>query len=174
MFNYDCESSAEQNDIRSRRRSDEGSSHNTHNAPKVALKSATGGLGPLPVITTLFSDPLAVVDVSINTKGMEKPTVLLDFSSIISLPLGISVTLNFQIRRSIDDGAPVKVGSTYTFATLVDILEAESFSFQFADVDVTPGFYTYSVELSTNSIIDITPGLTIPNATLSALAVDNG
>jgi hypothetical protein len=29
------------------------------------------------------------------------------------------------------------------------------------------------VRLSTNSIIDITPGLTVNNATLSALAVDN-
>ena len=174
MFNYDCESLAEQNDIRPRRRAEEASSHNTHNAPKVALKSSTGGLGPLPIITTLFSDPLAVVDVSISTEGMKNPTILLDFSSILSLPLGISVTLNFQIRRSIDDGASVKVGSTYTFATLVEILEAQSFSFQFADVDVAPGHYTYSVELSTNSIIDITPGLTIPNATLSALAVDNG
>jgi hypothetical protein len=34
-----------------------------------------------------------------------------------------------------------------------------------------PGTYTYTVQLSTNSIIDITPGVTTNNATLSALAV---
>jgi hypothetical protein len=104
---------------------------------------------------------------------MRRPTILLNFSSIISLPLGISVTLNFQLLRSTDDSPAVKVGSTYTFATLVDILEARSFGFQYGDNDVVPGKYTYSVILTTNSLIDITPGLTIPNATLSALAVDN-
>jgi hypothetical protein len=65
------------------------------------------------------------------------------------------------------------VGSTYTFSTLVNILEAEAFGFQYFDSNLLPGMYTYSVQLSTNSIIDITPGLTINNATLSALAVDN-
>ena len=142
-------------------------------APKVRLNASTGGAGPFPIITTLFADPIAVVDVSISTKGMERPAILLNFTSIIALPFGISVTLNFQIRRSLSDGSAVKVGSTYTFSTLVDVLESESFGFQFADLDVEPGNYTYSIELSTNSIIDITPGLTIVNATLSALAVDN-
>lgn len=141
---------------------------------QVALNASTGGVGPFPIITTLLADPIAVVDVTIDTRGMRNPITLLTFTSIISLPLGISVTLNFQILRSINNGPAVKVGSTYTFATLVDVLEAESFAFQFADTDITPGIYTYSVVLSTNSIIDITPGLTIPNATLSALAVDNG
>lgn len=143
-------------------------------SPKVQLNASTGGAGPLPIITTLFSEEISIVDVSINTTGMETPVVLLNFSSILSLPHGISVTLNFQINRAFNDGATVKVGSTYTFSTLVEILEAQSFGFQFFDTDLAAGKYTYSVELSTNSIIDITPGLTIVNATLSALAVDNG
>ena len=156
------------NNVESERRNREKSS------PKVRLNAATGGVGPLPIITTLFADPISVVDVTIDATGMRNPSILLNFSSIVSLPLGISVTLNFQITRSVDDGAGVKVGSTYTFSTLVDVLEAESFCFQFPDLGVAAGKYTYSVELSTNSIIDITPGLTILNATLSALAVDNG
>ena len=142
-------------------------------APRVRLNAATGGAGPLPIITTLFSEEISVVAVSIDTTGMETPAVLLNFSSIISLPLGISVTLNFQINRTFNDGTSVKVGSTYTFSTLVDILEAESFCFQLFDSELAAGKYTYTAELSTNSIIDITPGLTIVNATLSALAVDN-
>ncbi|MDF2594657.1 MAG: hypothetical protein K0S30_1758 [Clostridia bacterium] len=169
MYNYDSQELALQNDIRNMRREND-----RRNRPqRVVLNTSTGGLGPLPVITTTFSEPLAVVDVSINTCGMRRPTILLNFSSIISLPLGISVTLNFQLLRSTDDSPAVKVGSTYTFATLVDILEARSFGFQYGDNDVVPGKYTYSVILTTNSLIDITPGLTIPNATLSALAVDN-
>jgi hypothetical protein len=143
--------------------------------PKAAvrLNAATGGAGPLPIITTLLADPINVVAVSIDTNGMSNPAVLLNFTSIISLPVGISVTLNFEITRSFNGGAPVNVGSTYTFATLVTALEAESFGFQFFDNNLDPGLYTYTVRLSTNSIIDITPGLTVNNATLSALAVDN-
>jgi hypothetical protein len=140
--------------------------------PPVALNASSGGVGPLPIITTLLADPINVVSVSIDTTGFVTPNVLLNFTGIINLPLGISVTLNFQINRSTGDGSS-KVGSTYTFSTLVDVLEAESFAFQFFDSNVAPAHYTYSVELSTNSIIDITPGLTI-TATLSALAVDAG
>ncbi|QOX65137.1 DUF4489 domain-containing protein [Anoxybacterium hadale] len=139
----------------------------------VRLNAATGGAGPLPIITTLLADPINVVAVSIDTSGMSHPVVLLNFTSIISLPLGVSVTLNFEITRSFNGGAPVNVGSTYTFSTLVTALEAEAFGFQFFDNNLDSGLYTYSVQLSTNSIIDITPGLTVNNATLSALAVDN-
>ncbi len=138
---------------------------------QAALNASSGGVGPLPIITTLFAEPLNVVSTGIDTRGMQKTNNLLNFSSIINLPLGVSVTLNFQIRRSLNGGAPVGVGSTYTFSTLVDVLEAEYFGFQFLDPDVEPGFYTYTVQLSTNSIIDITPGTSVNNAVLSVLAV---
>ena len=138
---------------------------------QVALNASTGGVGPFPIITTLFSDPLNVVSTSIDTRGMGNTNNLINFTSIVNLPLGVSVTFNFEILRSIDGGAASKVGSTYTFSTLVDILESEAFGFQFADLDVAPGNYTYSVQISTNSIVDITPGASIINATLSVLAV---
>ena len=144
------------------------------NSPRVALNASTGGAGPLPIITTLLAEPINVVNVSIDAENFNNPVILLNFSSLINLPLGISVTLNFEITRSRNGGAPVNVGSTYTFSTLVNILESEAFGFQFFDSTLAPGFYTYTVRLSTNSIIDITPGLTINNATLSALAVDLG
>jgi len=137
------------------------------------LNASSGGVGPLPIITTLFAEPLNVVSTTIDTHGLGSTNNLLNFSSIINLPLGISVTLNFQIRRTLNDGSSIGVGSTYTFATLVDVLEAESFSFQFFDPDVQPGFYTYAVELSTNSIIDLTPGVSVNNAVLSVLAVED-
>ena len=156
----------------SEKSSDQDSKEIKRSHKDVALSASTGGVGPLPIITTLFADPISVVSTSINVSKFEDPTILLNFTSILSLPLGISVTLNFQINRSLDDGSSVKVGGTYTFSSLVELLESQSFGFQFADVGVAPGRYTYSIELSTNSIIDITPGLTIINATLSALAVD--
>lgn len=140
---------------------------------KVRLKSSTGGAGPLPVLTTQFAEPINVVSTTIDTCYMCHPSVWLNFTSIISLPLGISVTLNFQIYRTKEDGCPTKVGPTFTFSTLVDILESESFAFQFVDEDVSQGNFTYSVQISTNSCIDVTPGLTINNAVLTALAVSN-
>lgn len=138
---------------------------------QVALNASTGGAGPLPLITTLLSSPINVVSTSIDTTGMGNTNNLLTFTSNISLPLGISVTLNFQIQRVYNNGSPLNVGSTYTFATTVVVLESEAFSFQFMDANVPEGYYTYSVNLSTNSIVDVTPGATINNAVLSVLAV---
>lgn len=139
---------------------------------QAVLNASSGSIGPLPVVTTLFASPLNVVSTSIDTREVGTNTNnLLNFTSIINLPLGISVTLNFEIMRTRNNGSPTNVGSTYTFSTLVDVLEAEAFGFQFFDSDVEPGFYTYSVQLSTNSIIDITPGASVQNAVLSVLAV---
>lgn len=138
---------------------------------QVALNASSGGAGPLPLITTLLSSPINVVSTSIDTNGMGNTNNLLTFTSTISLPLGISVTLNFQIQRVYNNGTPLNVGSTYTFSTTVVVLESEAFSFQFLDSNVPEGHYTYSVNLSTNSIIDVTPGATINNAVLSVLAV---
>ncbi|MFZ2540079.1 MAG: DUF4489 domain-containing protein [Oscillospiraceae bacterium] len=143
-----------------------------HQPKVVTMNASTGGVGPLPIINTLFAAPLNVVSTTIDTTEMSNTINLLTFTGIVNLPLGISVTLNFEILRALDNGSAVKVGPTFTFATLVDILEAEAFSFQFADTNSKPGNYTYSVQLSTNSIIDITPGAAVVNATLSVLAVN--
>lgn len=151
----------------------EKNNKDNHKKNKVVLNASTGGAGPLPIITTLLAEPISVVSVTLNASELKEPSILLTFTGAISLPLGISVTLNFEVERVKDNGAPVKVGSTYTFSTLATALESEAFSFQLFDAGLEPGTYTYSVVLSTNSIIDITPGLTIVNATLSALGVDN-
>ncbi len=137
---------------------------------QAVLNASSGGVGPLPIFTTLLASPLNVVSTTIDTTGMGNTNNLLKFTGIIGLPLGISVTFNFQIQRVFNNGAPIGVGSTYTFSTTVNVLEAEAFSFQFMDADVPEGSYTYAVNLSTNSIVDVTPGATV-NATLSVLAV---
>ncbi len=147
---------------------------NARKSPRlVRLNASSGGAGPFPIITTLLADPIPVVDVTIDTSGMRSPNILLNYTSTVCLPVGIASTLNFEIKRSYMDGAAVCVGPTHTFSTLVTALEAESFAFQYFDSNLAPGVYTYAIQLSTNSVIDITPGLTINNAMLSALAVDN-
>jgi hypothetical protein len=124
-----------------------------------------------PDHSTLLAAPINVVDVSIGRNGMKDPAVLLTFTALSAYRWAF-FNLNFEITKALS-GAPVNVGSTYTFSTLVNILEAEAFSFQYFDNNLAAGVYTYSVQLSTNSVIDVTPGLTVNNATLSALAVDN-
>jgi len=140
---------------------------------QVTASSNTGGAGPLPVFNTLLADPVNVVSTSINTRGMNDTTNLLIFTCTVNLPLGISINLNFQINRLRGDGSSSKVGGTYTFATLATVLESEAFSFQFADNNVPAGEYTYSIEISTNSLVDITPGATVNNATLSVIAFND-
>ena len=137
---------------------------------QAVLNASSGSAGPLPLVTTLLSSPIHVVSTSIDTAGMGNTNNLLTFTGIISLPLGISVTLNFQIQRVYNNSAPRNIGSTYTFSATVNVLESESFSFQFMDARVPDGSYTYYVNLSTNSVVDITPGATV-NAVLSVLAV---
>ena len=77
-----------------------------HERENVALNAATGGAGPRPVITTLFSDPITVVSVTLDADRLRNPSILLTFTGIVNLPLGISVTLNFELLRSRGGGAP--------------------------------------------------------------------
>lgn len=139
----------------------------------VAFGSATGGAGPLPVLNTLLADPINVVTASVDSTGMHDVSNHLIFTSAISMPLGISVTLNFQINRISAGGGAIRVGPAFTFTTTAAVLESESFAFQFTDRNLAPGNYTYTVDISTNSIIDITPGLTINNAVLSIIAFND-
>lgn len=149
-----------------------GNQQDNRRGQQIEVSSSTGGAGPLPVITTLLAAPINVVSTTVEATGRDITNLLL-FTSTISLPLGISVTLNFQITRTNSEGSTIKVGPTFTFSTLANVLESEAFSFQFADNNLRPGNYTYSIEISTNSIIDITPGVTVNNATLSIISFND-
>lgn len=138
---------------------------------QAALNASSGGIGPLPVATLTL--PINVVSTTIDTRDMCRTNNLLTFTSVITLPATATVTLNFQIRRTVNDGTGTNVGSTYTFAVTAAALLAQSFSFQFLDINVQPGFYTYSVQLSANSAISAPVGTSINNAVLSVLAVGN-
>lgn len=137
---------------------------------QIALNAVSGGAGPLPLITTSLSRPINVVSTPIDTTGMGNTNNLLTFIGTINMPVGISVTLNFEIQRVYNHGSPISIGSTYTFSTTANVLAAEEFSFQFMDANAPEGVYAYIVSLSTNSIVDVTPGITI-HAVLRVLAV---
>ena len=136
------------------------------------LNVGSGGIGPMPIISTPLSRPIPVASVSIDTINMCNPKILLTFTALIVLPATILVNLNFIIVKTIDCGAPQPIGGTYTFAELAGALESESFSFQYCDCSPSVGGTTYTVQLEPSSLISVTAGLTITNATLSALAVE--
>ncbi|MBL4932829.1 DUF4489 domain-containing protein [Clostridium paridis] len=137
----------------------------------VVLNAATGGVGPFPVFTTPLIKNVPVVSVTIDTTTLRDPSVLLSFTAQINMPAELNVNLAFTIKRSNNQGVEQAIGGTYVFSSIAELLEAESFAFQFLDTINTKGIYTYSVQLAANSFIGIAPGLTITNATLSALAV---
>ena len=107
----------------------------------VSLGVAAGSIGPLPLIIPV-TDPISVVSVMVNTKDMQKATVLLNFTGIIGLPAGAAVTLNFQVTRSTNEGVSVPVGSTYTFTRTAGELEADSFAFLYKK-EIFNSFFLY-------------------------------
>lgn len=140
---------------------------------RALLNVGTGGIGPMATISTQLSSPINVVSVTIDTTNMCNPKVLLTFTALICLPLAADVRLNFSIVKTVNNGCPQKIGFTNTFAEVATALESESFAFQYCDCNPGNGIITYSVELEPTSLISVTAGLTIPNAVLSALAVEN-
>ena len=148
--------------------------HNNSPEPgRAILCSGSGGIGPMPIISTPLSRPIPVASVSIDTSRLCSPKVLLTFTSLICLPATILVTLNFIIEKSTDGGSPQAIGGTHTFAELASVLESESFCFQYFDCSPCNSCTTYTVKLEPSSLIAETAGLTITNATLSALAVES-
>lgn len=139
---------------------------------RALLNVGSGGIGPMPIISTPLSRPIPVASVSIDTSNMCNPKVLLTFTSIIALPADILVNLNFIVIKTVGDGSPQPIGGTFTFAETVTVLESESFAFQLCDCNPAYSNTTYTVQLEPSSLIAVTAGLTITNATLSALAVE--
>ncbi|MDD3242061.1 MAG: DUF4489 domain-containing protein [Bacilli bacterium] len=151
------------------------SSRRTGNSPepgRALLSCGSGGIGPMPIISTHLSRPIPVASVSIDTSRLCNARVLLTFTSLICLPATILVNLNFIIEKCTDGGCPQEIGGTHTFSELASVLESESFCFQYCDCSPCTSCTTYTVKLAPSSLIAETAGLTITNATLTALAIE--
>jgi len=140
---------------------------------RALLSCGSGGIGPMPIISTPLSRPIPVCSASIDTSRLCDPKILLTFTSLICLPATILVSLNFIIEKSTEGGAPQAIGGTHTFSELASVFESESFCFQYCDCSPCNSCTTYTVKLEPSSLIAETAGLTITNATLSVLAVES-
>ncbi|GAA0076391.1 hypothetical protein UT300005_07690 [Clostridium sp. CTA-5] len=138
----------------------------------IVLSANTGGVGPLPVLTTPLIKDLPVASVTIDTSKLKDPSVLLTFTSQINMTAELNVNLVFTVKKYVENGSEQTVGGSWVFSSIAEILEAETFAFQFYEGNSNPGKFTYTVQVSSNSFVGVAAGLSITNATLSILAVD--
>lgn len=137
----------------------------------ITMNASSGGAGPLPIITGLTA-AIPIVNTTVSTLSNRNPLILLTFSGIIGIPQGTTISLNFEVIRSMENNS-IKIGPTYTVSGTYSVLTSQSTSFQIIDNNLQYGNYTYTVQLSQNSTITGAAGLTITNAVLSALVSES-
>lgn len=139
---------------------------------EVQLKCSSSSSVTIPVLAAAGST-FTATSLSVNTRKFCNPCTRLDFTSNITLPVGFSGTLTFQVYKQCRNQiAPVPVGPAFTFARTVALTIGEStaFSFFICDCDnCDDDCCTYTVVITNTSPILL--GATITNATLSALTV---
>lgn len=139
----------------------------------VVLNSSTGGAGPLAAVA--LTTPLPIVSVTIDADCVCDPSVLLTFTTLIVVPTAVlGSTLSFEVLRTTNIvGTPVNVGPVFTFTSPAAAPAITApFMFQVFDNGLRSGTYTYSVLLTSATVIGI-DGVTLLNSTLSALAVSS-
>lgn len=148
-------------------------SSNVPSSPGVSLSCGSGVAGPLPIMDLAgasIANPYTVASVTVDLRGMQKPSVLILFTGLISVPLGALANISFRIVRSCN-GATQAIGGSYGYSSAVDALHSEAFTFQTCDCGVCCDCATYSIEISNATLVQA--GTTI-SGTVSAIAVDNG
>lgn len=139
---------------------------------KSILKCGSANAGPLPIIGTqglIPSLPLSVGSVTIDTCDLCNPSVLVTANLLINTPAALLSSLTFRIVRCVD-GCSQPVGGSFTFADPIEALSSNSFSFSLCDCSSCNGCVTYSVEVTSATLLQA--GTTI-GGTISALAVEN-
>lgn len=140
---------------------------------KAILKCGAGAVGPLPILDLVGAsiiNPYSLASVTIDTSGMKNPTVLINVTALINVPVGALPSITFRLVRTCN-GASQPVGGSYTYSDCFDLLHSESFAFQFCDCgQCCCGCTTYTVEISSATLAQA--GTTI-SGNISALAVEN-
>ena len=139
---------------------------------KMVASCGCGAAGPLPILDLAgasIRNPYSVASVSIDTKGVKNPKVLIHFTSLINSPLGAIPNITFRIKKCCD-GCSQYVGGSYTSSAAVNVLSGKTFEFQFCDCGACCECCTYTVEISNATLAQA--GTTV-SAQISAIAVEN-
>lgn len=141
----------------------------------VALKCSSPGSVTVPALAEPGSTFTATSLTAKNTNFCN-PCTKLDFTSNITVPIGFIGTLSFQVfKQCRNQFSPVPVGPAFIFARTVALVvgEANTFSFFICDCDsCNDDCCTYTVVVTNLSVVTL--GLTITNATLSAITANQG
>ena len=158
-------------DRRDDRRNDRREGCNDLEPGRAILNCGCGAVGPLPILDLTGAsivNPYSVASVTIDTRKLKNPTVLINFTALINVPIGVLPSITFRLVKCMN-GCSQAVGGSYTYSDAFDALHSESFSFQFCDCGDCCGCATYSVEISNATLAQA--GTTI-SGNISALAVE--
>jgi len=124
----------------------------------LACGNGTGLAIPAVPAGTPFN-PIPVASVTIDTTCLCKPSVKIDFTSIINyqalLTLGAGpllttpFTVTFQLSKTCNDGSKIPLGSwTFTIALLAAAVNiTETFAFTFCECHACPACCVYTVDI---------------------------
>ena len=132
---------------------------------KSILRCGCANAGPFPILGTqglIPSLPIPVGSVTIDTCNLCKPSVLITANLLINTPAALLSSLTFRIVKC--------VGGSFTFSDAIEALSSSSFTFSFCDCSSCNGCVTYSVEVTSATLLQA--GTTV-GGTISALAVEN-
>ena len=80
----------------------ESRSCRTEKAGKIIVSCGCGSAGPLPILDLAgasIRNPYSVASVTIDTKKLKNPTVLIHFTGLINAPIGVVPNITFRIRK---------------------------------------------------------------------------
>ncbi|PAB56367.1 DUF4489 domain-containing protein [Anaeromicrobium sediminis] len=119
--------------------------------------------------------PADIAHVTIDTSSLNKPKVLIEFSTIIKISEDADAILQFELFRVCGDGDPVSRGIWKFEMTKSEELVNKAFSFIFCDCNVPSKCCEYFVEVTPIEIeddddIDEEDDVTVYNGRMIALA----
>ncbi|MBU5270547.1 DUF4489 domain-containing protein [Clostridium cochlearium] len=161
--------------------------HPTLTETTLACGTGTGANIPIPTNNGTFS-PITLASVSIDTSCLKKPTVKIDFDSIINYSASMTVaddaaisnpfTVTFQLSKTCNDGSKIGLGNWYysTAFLLPAVNTTDSFSFTHCECSSCSGCCIYTIEIVQASasvltnVTDLVENAQIVSSSISALA----
>ncbi|HWP96268.1 MAG TPA: DUF4489 domain-containing protein [Syntrophomonadaceae bacterium] len=169
-----------------------------HHENKIVLNCGTGTGVSLPVSSAaplcqsdlvvgtvrsavpLWQPGLVVGTVTLDTRGFKKPTVKIDYSSVVSFRAGsfnFELEITFQLSRSCDNGPKIPLATwTYErevesdFTSSAEIEFKDPIAFTWCECHDCLGCCTYFVEVISIDAEDI-ESASITNVGINALAI---
>ena len=125
-------------------------------------------------MTTASGTTFNLANLNIDTSKFHKPCIKFEFTSNILTAAG-SLTFNFQINKQCKyQPTAFPIGPVWTFSRLASSVgENDTFNFSVCDCDICDDDCCNFIVVVTIESLETQGGITVNNATLSAIVVDN-